>query len=81
MMVPLEQWPLVNAVQELGFNYDDPLIGILAVTDFSLNNPTQLAEWEELDIVYLGAYNTPSYVLTRIITVTGRLTKDLIIVA
>nr|WP_298965020.1 C4-dicarboxylate TRAP transporter substrate-binding protein [uncultured Halomonas sp.] len=57
------EMPVANAVQELGFNYDDPLIGILAVTDFSLNNPTQLAEWEELDIVYLGAYNTPSYVL------------------
>ncbi|WGI24480.1 C4-dicarboxylate TRAP transporter substrate-binding protein [Halomonas alkaliantarctica] len=57
------EMPVANAVQELGFNYDDPLIGIMAVTDFSLNNPTQLAEWEELDIVYLGAYNTPSYVL------------------
>lgn len=48
------EMPVANAVQELGFNYDDPLIGILAVTDFSLNNPTQLAEWEELDIVYLA---------------------------
>ncbi|ASK20047.1 MULTISPECIES: C4-dicarboxylate TRAP transporter substrate-binding protein [unclassified Halomonas] len=57
------EMPVANAVQELGFNYDDPLVGILAVTDFSLNNPIQLAEWEELDIVYLGAYNTPSYVL------------------
>lgn len=57
------EMPVANAVQELGFNYDDPLIGILAVTDFSLNNPTQLAEWEELNIVYLGAYNTPSYIL------------------
>ena len=57
------EMPVANAMQELGFNYDDPLVGILAVTDFSLNNPTQLAEWEELDIVYLGAYNTPSYVL------------------
>ncbi|MEL7894105.1 C4-dicarboxylate TRAP transporter substrate-binding protein [Vreelandella neptunia] len=57
------EMPVANAVQELGFNYDDPLVAILAVTDFSLNNPTQLAEWEELDIVYLGAYSTPSYVL------------------
>jgi len=57
------EMPVANAIQELGFNFDDPLIGILAVTDFSLNNPTQLAEWEELGIVYLGAYNTPSYVL------------------
>ncbi|MCO7246746.1 C4-dicarboxylate TRAP transporter substrate-binding protein [Halomonas sp. Mc5H-6] len=57
------EMPVANAVQELGFNYSDPLISVLAVTDFSLNNPTQLAEWEELDIVYLGAYNTPPYVL------------------
>ncbi len=57
------EMPVANAVQELGFNFDDPLIGILAVTDFSTRNPIQLAEWEELDIVYLGAYNTPPYVL------------------
>ncbi|MGJ7462122.1 C4-dicarboxylate TRAP transporter substrate-binding protein [Halomonas sp. MA07-2] len=57
------EMPVANAVQELGFNYSDPLISALAVTDFSLNNPTQLAEWEELNIVYLGAYNTPPYVL------------------
>ncbi|WP_235039674.1 C4-dicarboxylate TRAP transporter substrate-binding protein [Vreelandella profundi] len=57
------EMPVANAVQELGFNYDDPLISILAVTDFSLNNPTQLAEWEELNIVYLGAYSTPPYMM------------------
>lgn len=55
--------PVANAVQELGFNFDDPLIGILAVTDFSLNNPTQLQEWKDVGVVYLGAYNTPPYVL------------------
>ncbi|WP_043532187.1 C4-dicarboxylate TRAP transporter substrate-binding protein [Litchfieldella xinjiangensis] len=57
------EMPVANAVQELGFNFADPLNGILAVTDFSLNNPIQLEEWKELDIVYLGAYNTPPYVL------------------
>lgn len=57
------EMPVANAVQELGFNYSDPLIAALAVTDFSVNNPTQLAEWEELNIVYLGAYTTPPYVL------------------
>ncbi|MGQ7249832.1 C4-dicarboxylate TRAP transporter substrate-binding protein [Halomonas sp. V046] len=57
------EMPVANAVQELGFNFDDPLVGILAVTDFSLNNPIQLQEWEDLGIVYLGAYNTPPYVL------------------
>ncbi len=39
------EMPVANAVQELGFNFDDPLIGILAVTDFSTRNPIQLAEW------------------------------------
>lgn len=57
------EMPVANAVQELGFNYDDPLVSILAVTDFSLNNPIQLAEWEDLNIVYLGAYSTPPYVM------------------
>lgn len=57
------EMPVANAVQELGFNYDDPLVSILAVTDFSLNNPIQLAEWEGLNIVYLGAYSTPPYVM------------------
>ncbi|UYG01192.1 C4-dicarboxylate TRAP transporter substrate-binding protein [Halomonas sp. GD1P12] len=57
------EMPVANAVQELGFNYADPLVSILAVTDFSMNNPTQLAEWEDLGIVYLGAYSTPPYVM------------------
>lgn len=57
------EMPVANAVQELGFNYADPLVSILAVTDFSMNNSTQLAEWEELNIVYLGAYSTPPYVM------------------
>ena len=55
--------PVANAIQELGFNFDDPLIGILAVTDFSTHNAAQLQEWEDVGIVYLGAYNTPPYVL------------------
>jgi TRAP-type transport system periplasmic protein len=55
--------PVANAVQELSFNYDDPLVGIFAVADFSLSNPTQLQEWEDKDVVYLGAYNTPPYIL------------------
>ncbi|WP_372741315.1 C4-dicarboxylate TRAP transporter substrate-binding protein [Neptunomonas sp.] len=55
--------PVANAIQELGFNFDDPLISILAVADFSMNNPTQLQEWQDKGVVYLGAYNTPPYVL------------------
>ncbi len=57
------EMPVANAVQELGFNFDDPLVAILAVTDFSTHNPIQLQEWQDLNIVYLGAYTTPPYVL------------------
>ncbi len=62
MYTPSEM-PLANAIQELGFIYDDSLAAILAVTDFSMSNPEQLAEWKKLNIVYLGAYATPPYVL------------------
>ncbi len=55
--------PVANAVQELGFNYADPLVAIFAVTDFSTHNPTQLQEWEDKGVVYLGAYATPPYLL------------------
>lgn len=55
--------PVANAIQELGFNYDDPLAAILAATEFSLTNETQLQEWKDKGIVYLGAYATPPYIL------------------
>jgi len=55
--------PVANAVQELGFNYSDPLPTIFAVTEFSMTNPTQLQEWKDKEVVYLGAYTTPPYVL------------------
>ncbi len=57
------EMPVANAVQELGFNYSDPLVGIFAVADFSMHNPTQLQEWKDTGVVYLGAYNTPPYLL------------------
>lgn len=55
--------PVANAVQELGFNYSDPLVAIFAVADFSTHNETQLEEWKDNGIVYLGAYATPPYLL------------------
>lgn len=55
--------PVSNAVQELGFAYSDPTTAIFAVTDFSMNNEVQLAEWKDKKVVYLGAYATPAYVL------------------
>lgn len=55
--------PVANAVQELGFNYSDPLVAIFAVADFSMHNPTQLEEWKDKGVVYLGGYATPPYLL------------------
>lgn len=55
--------PVANAVQELGFNYADALTMIFAATDFSTHNKTQLKEWADRGIVYLGAYSTPPYLL------------------
>jgi len=55
--------PVANAVQELGFNYSDPMPTIFAVAEFSMTNPTQLQEWKDNGVVYLGAYTTPPYVL------------------
>ncbi|SEG69953.1 C4-dicarboxylate TRAP transporter substrate-binding protein [Marinobacterium lutimaris] len=55
--------PVANAIQELGFNFSDPLTTILAVTDFSTHNATQLAEWDKSGVVYLGSYATPPYIL------------------
>lgn len=55
--------PVANAVQELGFNYSDPLVAIFAVADFSTHNQTQLDEWKDSGVVYLGAYATPPYLL------------------
>ena len=55
--------PVANAVQELGFNYSDPLTAIFAVADFSIHNEVQQKEWTNNGIVYLGAYATPPYIL------------------
>jgi TRAP-type transport system periplasmic protein len=55
--------PVASAMNELGFNFDDPLPTIFAVAEFSMTNPTQLQEWKDNGLVYLGAYTTPPYVL------------------
>ena len=57
------EMPVAMAVQELGFNYDDALAMVMAITDFSMNNATQLQEWKDNEIVYLGGYATPPYLL------------------
>ncbi len=57
------EMPVANSIQELGFNYSDPLVMIFASTDFSMTNETQLAEWADKGVVYLGSYATPPYVL------------------
>lgn len=57
------EMPVAMATQELGFNYEDAVAMVLAVTEFSMENPTQLAEWEANDIVYLGGFATPPYIM------------------
>ena len=57
------EMPVASAIQELGFNYADPVPTIFAVAEFSMKNAEQLAEWKDNGIVYLGAYTTPPYVL------------------
>ena len=57
------EMPVAMSVQELGFNYDDALIMVMAITDFSMTNETQLEEWRDNGIVYLGGYATPPYLL------------------
>lgn len=55
--------PVANAMQELGFNFDNQMAVIAAVSEFSMNNPVQLEEWDKSGFVYLGAYATSPYVL------------------
>ncbi len=53
--------PITNAIQEMGFNYSDPLVMIAAATDFNMNNPDAQAQWEKAGVVFGGGYSTPSY--------------------
>ncbi|MEM8551367.1 MAG: C4-dicarboxylate TRAP transporter substrate-binding protein [Pseudomonadota bacterium] len=57
------EMPVAMAVQELGFNYSDSLAVLFAVTDWSMNHPSQVDEWKTNEIVYLGGYATPAYYL------------------
>ena len=53
--------PLSTAIQELGFNYSDALVAAVANTDFNMNDPDLLAEWEKAGIIFGGGYSTPAY--------------------
>ena len=55
--------PVANALQETGFSYSDPLVAMVAVTEFSMTDPEQLAEWKKAGIVFGGGYCTPGYCL------------------
>ena len=55
--------PVANAIQELGFSFADPLAAAFAVTEFSMHNPVQLEEWKAKNLVFLGGYSTPPYIL------------------
>lgn len=53
--------PISNALQELGFNYDDPLVMVAAASDFNMTNADALAQWAKAGVVYGGGYSTPPY--------------------
>lgn len=53
--------PISNAIQELGFNYEDPLVAMIAATDFNMNDADALAQWKKAGVVYTGGYSTPPY--------------------
>ncbi len=53
--------PVTNAIQEMGFNYSDPLVMIAAATDFNTSNPDALKQWHNAGVVFTGGYSTPSY--------------------
>lgn len=53
--------PISNALQELGFNYEDPLVMMVAATDFNMTNEDALAQWKKAGVIYGGGYSTPPY--------------------
>lgn len=63
--------PLSTAIQELGFNYSDALVAAVANTDFNMNDPDLLAEWDNAGIIFGGGYSTPPYNLMCKMPVTN----------
>ncbi len=53
--------PISNSIQELGFNYADPLAAMVAATDFNMTDAEALAQWKKAGVVYGGGYSTPPY--------------------
>ena len=53
--------PISNALQELGFNYDDPLVMLVAISDFNMNDSRAMAQWKKAGVVFGGGYSTPPY--------------------
>jgi TRAP-type C4-dicarboxylate transport system substrate-binding protein len=53
--------PVSAAIQELGFNYSDPLAIAAAITDFAHNDAEMQAQWKKVGVVYGGGYATPPY--------------------
>lgn len=53
--------PISNTLQELGFNYSDALVGMVAASDFNMTDPEALAQWDDAGIIYGGGYSTPPY--------------------
>jgi len=53
--------PISNALQELGFNYTDPLVAMLAASDLNMTYAAAIQQWSDAGVVYGGGYSTPPY--------------------
>jgi TRAP-type C4-dicarboxylate transport system substrate-binding protein len=56
-----KELPVANLIGSLAFVNTDPYVQVFAVTEFSLKNQAQLAEWKRNKIVFGGGYATPPY--------------------
>ncbi|WP_323032473.1 C4-dicarboxylate TRAP transporter substrate-binding protein [Paracoccus sp. (in: a-proteobacteria)] len=57
------QFPLANAIGDIGFANPDPMLLTYAYADFTMNDPAARAEWQRNGLVYAAAGATPIYYL------------------
>jgi TRAP-type C4-dicarboxylate transport system substrate-binding protein len=53
--------PLTNALQELGPEFQDPLVPMVAITDLSMTSDALKNEYKKQGIVFTGGLHTPPY--------------------
>ena len=55
--------PEDNVISMLAMGIDDSMAVVMAMTDFGINDPEMKARFDQLGIVFLGAFATPPYIL------------------